>query len=123
MGLDQWMSRADCVSRLGLCEPGVPKGWVPVKHWGVDALLGIATGYNGAPAGEPGCLDGHCPRGLLSYDELESLSGYDSGPGTCISVHAEQNAIIYARTSCKGATAYVTGQPCNTCHKLLIAAG
>lgn len=83
----------------------------------------IGTGYNGAPAGEPGCLAGACPRGLLSYDEVESLSSYDSGPGRCISVHAEANALLYARTSCKGATAYVTGEPCPTCHKLLRGAG
>lgn len=83
----------------------------------------IATGYNGAPAGEPGCLSGACPRGLLSYDEVESLSSYDSGPGMCISVHAEANALLYARASCKGATAYITGEPCPTCHKLLRGAG
>lgn len=84
----------------------------------------IGTGYNGAPAGEPGCLSGACPRGNASYDEIRSLSSYDTpGPGFCISVHAEANALLYARTSCKGATAYVTGQPCPTCDKLLRGAG
>ena len=83
----------------------------------------ISTGYNGAPAGDPGCLAGACPRGLLSYDEVASLSGYDTGPGRCISVHAEANALLYARASVKGATAYVTGEPCPTCAKLLRGAG
>lgn len=83
----------------------------------------IGTGYNGAPAGDPGCLSGACPRGLLSYDDLDSLSNYDSGPGRCISVHAEANALLYARASCKGATAYITGAPCATCAKLLRGAG
>lgn len=84
----------------------------------------IATGYNGAPAGEKGCLSGACPRGMASYEEVRTLSSYDAiGPGYCISVHAEANALLYARTSCKGATAYITGEPCPTCHKLLRAAG
>lgn len=83
----------------------------------------IGTGYNGAPAGDEGCLSGACPRGMLAYDELASLSSYDSGPGQCISVHAEANALLYARTSCKGATAYITGEPCPTCAKLLRGAG
>lgn len=28
----------------------------------------VGTGYTGAPSGHPGCLEGACPRGLLSYD-------------------------------------------------------
>lgn len=83
----------------------------------------IGTGYNGAPSGDPGCMAGACPRGALSYDELASFTSYDEGPGRCISVHAEANALLYARTSCKGATAYVTGEPCPTCFKLLRGAG
>lgn len=83
----------------------------------------ISTGYNGAPAGDPGCLSGACPRGLLSYEEVASLTSYDEGPGRCISVHAEANALLYARASCKGATAYITGEPCPTCRKLLRGAG
>lgn len=84
----------------------------------------IGTGYNGAPSGVPGCLSGACPRGLLSYEELAGLTtSYDEGPGACIAVHAEANALLYARTSCKGATAYITDPPCPTCLRLLEAAG
>jgi dCMP deaminase len=57
----------------------------------------VGTGYTGAPSGHPGCLEGACPRGLLSYDEVKEFSAYDSGPGRCISVHAEANALLYAR--------------------------
>lgn len=35
----------------------------------------IATGYNGAAAGEPECLDGHCPRGRPSLDQMPPLGG------------------------------------------------
>lgn len=83
----------------------------------------IATGYNGAPAGQPGCLAGACPRGLLTYDEVREHASYDEGPGRCISIHAEANALLYARASCKGATAYITDKPCPTCAKLLTGAG
>jgi dCMP deaminase len=83
----------------------------------------IGAGYNGAPSGQPGCLDGHCPRGQLGYAQLDEFSNYDTGPGECIALHAEANALLYARTSCKGATAYITDPPCPTCTKLLRGAG
>jgi len=84
----------------------------------------IATGYNGAPAGEPGCLAGYCPRGRLTEEEARSVEkNYDFGPYYCIAVHAEANALLHARTSCKGATVYVTKEPCPACTKLLKAAG
>jgi dCMP deaminase len=84
----------------------------------------VGTGYNGAPAGAPGCLSGNCPRGLLTYDQLKTFSSYDDGPGRCISVHAEQNAIMYAGIDkCRGATIYITGEPCKTCRRLIAGAG
>lgn len=81
----------------------------------------ISTGYNAAEAGGPSCLAGECPRGLLSYAEVKSLAGnYDS----CISIHAEQNALLYANWSdTRGATLYVTGPQCGTCRKLAMGAG
>lgn len=88
----------------------------------------VSAGYNGAPAGLPGCLTaGSCPRGRLSEEELGHLGGgYDdpSSPGYCTSVHAESNAIIYAgRARTIGATIYVTGGSCHGCMKLIQAAG
>ena len=78
----------------------------------------LTTGYNGAPKGlqhcppdgaekpwPEGCLiNGHCAR----------------------SVHAEQNAILQAAlngVSTRGATLYVTCQPCSACAKMIINAG
>lgn len=87
----------------------------------------ISFGYNGAPAGEDGCFAGACPRGLLTYNQVESLAGgYDdpASVGYCISVHAEANAIILAgRKATQGATIYITGEPCHGCSKLIKAAG
>lgn len=84
-----------------------------------------STGYNGFPAGRGSCTDGDCPRGLLSYDELPSLTSYDEpGPAFCGAVHAEANSLLYAsREQTEGATMYVTGTPCGGCRKLMIGAG
>lgn len=78
----------------------------------------VSTGYNGTPPGGKSCLAGECPRGLLSLDELPPLSADYSN---CISLHAEQNAIAYAREP--GDTIYITGAPCDMCTKLIAAAG
>ena len=87
----------------------------------------VSFGYNGAPSGHAGCLEGACPRGRLSQEELQSLAGgYDdpASVGFCISVHAEANAILLAgRNACKGASIYITGEPCHGCRKLIHAAG
>ncbi len=78
----------------------------------------ISTGYNGSPSGQPGCLtDNACPRGASG---VEPGSSYDTGPGACISIHAEANALLYADPSrAIGATMYVTDTPCGGCTKLL----
>lgn len=75
----------------------------------------VSTGYNGAPSGEPGCLSGACPRGQLSYDQLAADSSY----GNCIAIHAEENAIIWARTDLRGHTLYCTDTPCHQCSKTI----
>jgi dCMP deaminase len=84
----------------------------------------ISTGYNGAPAGKPGCLTaGACPRGRSSTTDVLPGSSYDTGAGACIALHAEQNAIIRAGRSCRGATLYITDQPCDGCARLIEGAG
>lgn len=79
----------------------------------------LATGYNGAPSKRPGCLSGACPRGLKSYDEVAPFSPYDS----CIAIHAEDNAIQWARDSVEDATIYVTCSPCKDCMELIVMSG
>lgn len=81
----------------------------------------VSTGYNGSPAGEDAsCLKGDCPRAASG---VPSLSPYE-GAGRCISLHAEQNAVAYGDWNrMRGGTAYITGAPCESCTKLLQAAG
>jgi dCMP deaminase len=82
----------------------------------------VATGYNGAPSGHPGCLtNGACPR---AYTDVAPGSSYDTGPGACIGIHAEANALLYAdRDKCENATIYTTCPPCEGCTKLIQASG
>lgn len=85
----------------------------------------ISTGYNGAASGAPECTEGACPRGHMSYDDVEARSGYDDpmSPGYCISVHAEMNALLYANRDKWGSTMYVTYPACSGCLKAMRAAG
>lgn len=86
-----------------------------IKHGAVIAIGNrvISQGYNGAPPGEPHCLDvgclverGHCRR----------------------TIHSEVNAIEWARKIglgdlLKGTTMYVTGSPCPDCQRAIAEAG
>lgn len=88
----------------------------------------IATGYNGAPRGEPNCID----RGFCKREELNVPKGerYE----LCVAVHAEQNAIISAaRRDMIGGTIYIVGlesdgsyanpAPCVICRRLIANSG
>lgn len=85
----------------------------------------LGTGYNGLPAGKPGCLtDGACPRGRLSYDELAGGSVYVDADAPCYAIHAEENLILYVgRASLIHSTVYVTDEPCFNCQRLLMGCG
>lgn len=113
----------------------------------------VSTGYNGSPAGLPGCLTaGACPRGRhyaatrlddMAEEYLVSVHGIipircicgkvwpcpDSAAeyssyDNCVSCHAEANALIYSeRDKCEGATLYCTDEPCFSCWKLISGAG
>jgi len=79
----------------------------------------IATGYNGAPAGLPHCIDIGCLR-----EEMGIPSG--ERHELCRGVHAEQNVLVQAAlhgSSPQGATLYCTHQPCILCAKLIASAG
>ncbi|AXK86548.1 deoxycytidylate deaminase [Nocardia farcinica] len=74
-----------------------------------------ATGYNGAPAGWPGCHT--CPR---RTSNCTPGSSYDN----CIAIHAEANALLHCdREDLIDATLYVTRAPCYACYKLISGAG
>lgn len=108
--------RADCTRRL------VGAALMRSDH----TIAG--TGYNGAPAGDPGCLTaGACPRGRASTEEVPGYdqpgaSSYDVGPGSCIAIHAEMNVCLRASwPDMLGATLYVTDKPCPGCTRMIAA--
>lgn len=88
----------------------------------------IATGYNGAPRGDKDCLyNGICWR---EENDIPHGAMYEM----CISVHAEQNAIISAaRSEMIGGTLYLAGfekgreivgpEPCLICARMIQNAG
>lgn len=109
---DAVAKRADCTRRQ-----------VGAVIVGPDRQI-ISTGYNGAPAGRPGCLTaGACPRGQLTKSEVAPGSSYDTGAGACIALHAEQNAVIRAGTRAVGSHMYITDEPCDGCKRLIEGAG
>lgn len=80
----------------------------------------VSTGYNGGPSGGPSCLAGECPRGRSSARDVAPGSSYDTGAGTCIALHAEQNALLRATwDEMDGATLYITDEPCGGCARMI----
>jgi len=76
----------------------------------------LSTGYNGTPAGFTNCCDYWDNKYTSEHHEWSKM--YE--------IHAEMNAIIWAARegiSIKGATIYVTLEPCSECSKNLIASG
>jgi len=111
---EYFMKIAKVVGERGTCDRG-RAGAVIVK----DKRI-IATGYVGAPTGLPHCDEvGHLLCDTINPDGKISKH--------CIrTAHAEQNAIVQAAlhgVSTKGATLYVSFEPCFTCAKMIINAG
>ncbi|MCP8967189.1 dCMP deaminase family protein [Ectobacillus sp. SYSU M60031] len=98
------MSIAREVATRSTC-PRLSVGCVIVKDKHI-----IATGYNGSIHGHEHCDEAGC---LINE------------AGRCIrTLHAEANAVLHAeRDHLKGATAYITHEPCENCAKTLAQAG
>lgn len=104
-----WAQRSTCSRRQ--------VGAVVVKNNKV-----IGQGYNGVASGKKHCIDGGCPRGLLSHDQVPKDADYNLYP--CKALHAEYQAITDAgKVQCKGATIYVTDNPCQQCTNMIEDAG
>lgn len=116
--IDEWaLGIAAAVSERGDCTRS-QVGAVAVDAGGTI----VGADHNGAPTGEPGCLtDGACPRATSG---VEPGSSYDTGPGACIALHAEQRLIMRANWGdLLGSTLYVTREPCGGCDKMIRGAG
>jgi dCMP deaminase len=72
----------------------------------------ISLGFNGPPKR----LKDN-PERLANRDPAKGITKYH------VAVHAEMNAILYARRDLTGATLYCTHRPCAECAKAIIASG
>lgn len=83
----------------------------------------LSTGFNGVDRGQPGCLSGACPRGLLTLDEHPPGGDYSN----CIAKHAEHNTLewwdVFNRTYTvrqhSATSMYITRRPCDDCQQLM----
>jgi dCMP deaminase len=66
----------------------------------------ISTGYNGPISG--------LPNDIVPLTRPEKYDWF---------IHAEDNAVAFARCDLRGATAYVTGPPCAACFRRLLQVG
>lgn len=132
---DEWaFGIVNAVSTRGDCT----RRKVGALILGTDHRI-FGLGYNGSWPGGPSCLAGDCPRGRHydagfnkfqvrvcvcgsiwpCPDAVAPGSSYDTGPGACISTHAEANAVADAQRKGHGtlpdATLYVSCEPCEGC--------
>ncbi len=116
---EYFMLIAKLVSTRSTCNSR-PTGAVLVK----DKQL-LATGYNGSMPGAAHCSDQVMPDGSpYCYRRARQVPDADKY-NYCRASHAEANAIAQAArygVAIKGASLYVTLQPCFVCLKLLATA-
>lgn len=80
---------------------------------GIDKRV-ITVNYNGAPSGQPHCIDQPCKA--LSMAAPQSHLA-------CRASHAESNALLSAGREAKGGWMGLTTSPCYECAKLIVTAG
>ena len=101
---DYFMGVAEAVSKRASC----PRASIGAVIVAPDHTI-VSTGYNGAPPGEPHCLDDGC---IIEDNHCQR------------SIHAEMNALVFARRPLQGCHIYVYGREvCRECAKVLRAAG
>lgn len=108
---------------LGVAAAVARRGDCRRRQVGAVVVTGdriVSTGYNGTAPGAVGCIDGGCPRGLLSVEDQPPGVGY----GNCIANHAEANALIWCPVEYRqGSVVYITAEPCKDCQALMAATG
>ncbi len=66
----------------------------------------VSTGYNGPVSG--------LPHELIQFQRPNKYDWF---------IHAEDNAVAFARCDLRGTTAYITGTPCAACFRRLLQVG
>jgi len=113
---DYFLEIVDAVAKRATCN----RGRSACVLVGEDGCI-LSTGYVGSPHGFPHCDDeGHLFINQINEDG-ETVSQH------CIrTIHCEVNAVAQAARrgiALKGATAYITMEPCYSCAKMLLQCG
>jgi dCMP deaminase len=98
---EYFMTLAEQISRRSP-DPSTKHGCVLVDR---DNRV-VSTGYNGPVAG--------LPNEIVPLDRPAKYDWF---------IHAEDNAVAFARCDLRGATAYVTGAPCAPCFRRFLQVG
>jgi dCMP deaminase len=98
---EYFLALAEMVSRRSP-DPSTKHGCVLVD----SGRRVVSTGYNGPVAG--------LPNEVVPLTRPEKYDWF---------IHAEDNAVAFARCDLRGATAYVTGPPCAACFRRLLQVG
>jgi dCMP deaminase len=111
---ETWMTLADVMAERSRCVRAQIGAVIVSVHNRV-----ISTGYNGPAATYPGegPCSGFCAR-------AQGITSLDEGYGSCPSIHAEANALLYVdRSAVEGGVIFVTGACCMDCAKLISNSG
>lgn len=108
---EYFLGIAEKVSEMGTC--GRKKVGAVIINSQTKEI--ISTGFNGAAKGLEHCTDMHeniCLGGCLN-DEKRCVK----------SIHAEHNAILFAKQDLSNAIMYSTDEPCENCTKYMVQSG
>jgi dCMP deaminase len=103
---------------LALAKAAATRGTCAKRQVGAvvadNAGFIVAVNYNGAPSGQPHCIDSPCKALTLPAPHSHLA---------CRAVHGEANALLTAGQRAKGGSMSCTTSPCYECSKLIVAAG
>ena len=102
---EYFMMAAKLIAVMATC-PKLRVGTVIVKNKRI-----ISSGFNGAPAGHPHCMDVGC---MIFEDEGSSCRRV---------IHSEHNAILQNSKDVAGGSLYTPYMPCIDCMKPIVASG
>lgn len=111
-----WLGAAKLLAARSLCAGGAGACIVTADN------RAMFPGYAGPPAAQSTTGVEAC----TAFCERHRKTPEDRDPGyqDCQSIHAEQNALIFAdRTLVKGGSFYISRKPCWTCEKMIRNSG
>lgn len=102
-----------------LSDGACPRG----QHYEVRGTIVASTHHPEDIGVKRGMGDCICGAKWPCGESVAPGSSYDTGPGSCIAIHAEANALLRAGPRARGMVMVVTEEPCDGCLKLCRGAG